>query len=212
MNTTAEDIYRIYHKEVNLAAGRHVKTVKNFDKAKAKNTWVHFEKCAGFINRNRGQVNPDIFIKSIAEYYEGWFDPKYLTGHKSIRNYKEYVKKRETEASPEHIRSELLRSIAFIAEYCKPKKIDFFQYLAEGQYMIPTVLKHYNAGSVSIYFLCALGGFRDILNGFPPDVTYDYLPNFEEDYPVKRMRIISNPKTKKISENIEIIIQKLIYK
>lgn len=210
--TSPEDIYRIYHREVNLAAGRKVRTVKNFDKAKAKDSWVHFEKCAGFINRNKGQVNPEIYVKSIAEYYEGWFDPKFLTGHKSIRNYKEYIKAKEEESNPEHIKIELMRSIAFISKYCKSKSIEFDQYLGEGHYLIPTVLKHYNAGSISIYFLCALNGFGDILNSFPQDMVFDYLPNFKEEYPIKRMRIINNPDTRKISENLEIVIQKMIYK
>jgi hypothetical protein len=212
MNTTAEDIYTIYHRETNLAAGRIVKTVKNFTNAKAKDTWVHFEKCANFITRNRGQVNAKIFIKSLAAYYEGWFDPKFLGGQRSIKIYKEYVKTQEEVANPAHIRTELLRSIAFVSKYCKTRGIDFDTYIMEDQYLIPTILKHFNAGSVSLYFMSSVAGMKETLESFPQDVVYDYIPTFNDTYPIYRMRILSNKDTKNIADNLELLIKKLIYK
>jgi hypothetical protein len=206
-----EDVYQVFHQETNLASGRRVRRVKNFSNAQSKPTWVHFIRCADWINRNRGQVDLQLYMKALADYYEGWFDPKALGGIKATRIYKTYIKDMDEQSTPEYMRQSLLRSIKFVANYCKSSELDdLSDYLSEDLNMIPTVLRHYNAKSVSMYFLAAMGDFREYAAAYPKDAVTDYIPDLEDDYPVYRMRILHNPDLKKIATNIEQLTNQLI--
>jgi len=208
---TAEDIYRIWHKETNLAKGRRVKTVKNFSKAKSKDTWQYFEFCAGFINRNAGHVNEILYIRSLAKYFDGWFDPRFLGTPKVIKIYKDYIKELESHSSKKQIKEAILRSIKTVVQYCKSKELkDLYEYMSDDLYLIPTSLKHLNGGAISVYFLAAVPNILDIFEAYPKDCIDDYIPDFVENYSVYRSRIISKDELNKISENLEYIIEKMI--
>lgn len=208
-----EDIYRVYHREVNAAVGRSVRTVKNFDKIKSNPAWAHFERCAQFVNRNNGQVDYRIYLRALAIYFQGWFDPKHLTGSKSIAIYRSYINDRETQHSPEAIKRLLLTSIDFVVSYCKKHELSSLsQYLSEDLNLIPTIAKHYSAGSVSTYFLAAIEDFIYMLDNYPSDVVYDYFSSFKTDYTSHRMRLIHTPELHKISKNLALIIDQLIEK
>ena len=211
--TTPEQIYALFHKETNLVKGRAVKAVKNFDKARMKDSWKHFEYCAGFINRNAGHVDVELYIKALARHFEGWFDPNHLGSPKSIKIYREYVDELAKHSSKEEIRMSVLKSIKFVVEYCQDRGIrDIYEYMSEDMYLIPTVLKHLNAGSISMYFIAAVPNSRDVINAYPKDCRDDYIPNFNEEYPVYRMRVLATDSLDKVCSNMETIVEKMIQK
>jgi len=213
MNLTAEDLYQIYHKETNFAAGRPVRQVKNFENAKKKTTWKHFELLASFVNRNCGQIDGRLYVKSLATFFEGYFDPSLFCTPKATKIYKEYITEISMEATPESIKKHLLRSIKFIVKYCRQKNIkNLCEYMNEDMYFIPTSLKHLDAGSISMYFLAAIKNLRVYIDSYPIDCKMDYLPNFDEDYSKYRMRLISVRDLKKIWDNVEEIIDDILSK
>ena len=210
MEITTEDLYREWHKQINLIKGRHVRPVKNFSKAKSKETWKSFIYCTNFINRNCGQIDYILYIKSLAEYYNGWIDPKFLGNHQSITIYKDFIKKIDLESSTKHIIECLRNSIIFVVKYCRSKGFcDLSEYVSEDIYLISTLIKHLNAGSISIYFLAAIPEFDIIWLNYPIDVRMDYFPNFDKKFKLARIRLVSQ-KELSVWLKIDKIVNKMI--
>jgi len=211
MSLTPEELYQIYHRETNEAKGRHVRTVKNFDNAKAKSSWKHFELLSNFIERNCGQINGRIYIKSLATFFEGWFEPSIFCTPKGTKIYKEYIANTTEDGSPENIKKHLLSSIKFIVKYCREKNIkSLCEYMNEDLYFIPTVLKHLDAGSVSMYFLVAIKNIRVYIQSYPIDTRMDYIPEFDNDYGKYRMRLVNVRDLQKLYDNVEEIIDEIL--
>lgn len=209
----AEQIYNLFHKETNLVKGRPVKSVVNFENAKSASHWPFFVRCADFINRNSGQVDYKIYIRALAKYFNGWFDPKLLGSQQSIKIYKNYLNQIEDEKNPEFIKGSIISSTKFVIEYCQQHNIICLDdYLNEDNLLIPTVIKHLNAGSISFYFLACIKNFNIIFESYPSDCKKDYFPNFVEKYSLFRTRIVANPELLKISQNIGGTIEKILQK
>jgi hypothetical protein len=213
MKITPEEVYSLWHKEINKAKGRNVRKVKNFDKAKEKEDWKYFELCSNLINKSQGHVDPNIYIKSIAEHYEGYFQPKLLISRKSIKIYNLHNKIVNLNTSEEFIIESIKKSIKFIVKYCRENDIkNLYDYLSEGSILIPTPLKHLSAGSISLYFLFSIPNIKIVLGGYPKDSINEYIKNLDEDFNTHRSRIMAYSSTRKISKNLEEIIFKLINK
>lgn len=207
IDLTPEELYRAYHRETNLAAGRVVKTVNNFDKAKNKPEWQFFIHCTNVINRNSGQIDYKIYMKSLAEHHKGWFKPDILGSTKSLAIYKQYIRQLENDSSVDYITKSLLQSINFVIKYCKENEITSFEeYLNKDINLIPIILKHYNAGSISLYFLSSISDFREICSSYPQDCVFDYLADIDNKYSTYRIRVLSIERLKNIVVNLEQII------
>ena len=213
MKITPEDIYSTWHREVFRVQGKRVRGVKNFANAQAKDNWVYFVRCADMVNRNCGQIDYRIFVQSLAEYYEGWFDPARLIARSSIKIYKTHTAITENRVKEHDVHTSLCKSIDFIATYCVENDLkEFCDYLSEGQHLIPTILKHYYSGSVSINLLASINSFELIVDSYPKDVVSEYIGENKEKMQKARSRILVYDKTRKIAEKLEDVITALINK
>lgn len=213
MPINAENLYQVFHRETNLVKGINVRTVQNFENIKSTKYWPFFESAANLINRNNGHIDPTLFIKSLAIYFKGWFNPEFLASRKSITIYKEYIAQQEQEMSEEFIKSEIIRSIKFIALFCIEHNLnELSDYLSHDINLIPTIMKHIVAGSISYYYLASIESLMMIIDGYPKDTKDDYLPNFEEKLNSFRSRIIFNSNLKQFTSNIECKTNELIQK
>lgn len=211
--TSAEQLYQIFHKETNLVKGINVRLVQNFDNIKSSKYWPFFESASNLINRNNGHIDATLYIRSLAIFFKGWFNPEFLTSRKSITIYKNYLEQQEQEMSEEFIKSEIVRSVKFIAQFCIENNLnELSDYLSHDINMIPTLMKHIVAGSISYYYLACLDSLLMIIDSYPQDAKDDYLPNFEQKLNIFRSRIIYNNIQGLIPKNIENITNELIQK
>ena len=119
-NITAEMIYNECHKQMfYYSKGVYPKTIKNFNKAKEKDTWNYYERFAKMVHDNNGQIDYKLYIKSLAEFYEGFFNPKMLTHPKGIKIYRQTVKLNNLKCDKEDIYKSVLISIKYVINYCK---------------------------------------------------------------------------------------------
>ena len=211
---TPEQIYQLYHKYTFFFKNNtYPRVIENFDNAKEKDTWIYFTRCSDMIDRNAGQINPDIYVYSIAKFFEGWFDPKILTSPKGIKIYKSHVELINLNNEKEAIEKGVLHSIKFVNTFCHENNINNFnEYINHNKEIIPTLLKHYNAGSITIHFLAMIPNILYILKQSPQDVIDEYISTFKENYPNIRALFIHNEKLRNISDNLEQIINESIKK
>jgi len=211
----AETIYKVWHRETFKAKGTHVREVKDFSKAKSKPTWEYFESFEYFMDRNNGALDLEIYMKALAEYHEGYFNPMLLGTQKSIKIYKNFVKENLAKVENDEVdmKAEILRSIKFIVGFCHENNVaSFGEYISHDKYLIPSLLKHYNAGSVSPFFLACIDNFNIILTNFAQDAVDEYVSDFEDWYYRYRIKVRGNKECKKISDNLELIVKKYLKK
>lgn len=211
----AETIYKIWHRETFKAKGINVREVKNFDNAKSKPSWDYFENFVFFMERNNGSLDLDLYMEALAEYYKGYFNPAILGTQQSIKLYKDYVKQKKIniENDKADMKVEILKSIKFIVGFCKKHGLNTFdEYISHDMYLIPSLLKHYNAGSISPFFLACIDNLNIILTNFAKDAVVEYISDFEEWYYRYRIKIRGNEDCRKISDNLEIIVEKYLKK
>ncbi len=213
---TSEDLYTLWHRETFKAKGTRVRKVKNFDKAKASGNWEYFESFSLFVKRNNGSIDPELYMRAVALHFGGYFKPSLLGSQKTIKIYKNYIQEMKDNAdttSEVNIKEEILKSIKFINKFCRKRGLkSFSEYLEHDMYMIPSIIKHYNAGSISIYFLSSIDNFPIILTNYPTDVIKDYMGNFNSEFGKYRLRVMTNEHTKRIAKNLEEIFEKCLKK
>lgn len=212
---TPEQCYNVYHIETNLANGRRVRAIKNFDKARKRDDWSYFVSFSQKCNRNAGILNYETFISILAKHYNGWFSPKSLISPKSIKLYKSYIRKQELSTSDESIKANILKSLKYLVKYCKENNFNSFeQYLMEGTYVVPTMAKDLNSGNVSKYLFACVSDMVSILESYPSDIRSEFFTEFIEEFSKLRLRVMSNDdkSIKDLSMNFSTIFKKLINK
>ena len=208
---TPEELYSLWHFETNRVKGRIVRRVKNFEQAKKRETWKHFELLSSFVRRNHGHVDGAIYIRALAERFGGWFDPKIFCKPRATKIYKEHVEKLRVDTDPDSIREHVMHSIKFVVRFCKAKGLsDIYEYLSDDACLIPTMLKHLSAGSISMYFLASISEIRGVVAGYPQDCIDDYASTFEEDYAVHRTRLVALGRKSKEFEKLYINVENIV--
>jgi len=206
---TPEKLYSIWYTHLNRQRGiAFSKQIKNFDKIRERPYWKDFERCAQFINRNNGQVDAELYVESLFNFFNGNVKTDILATLKSIQIYKAFLNSREKLNDEDFIKSEILRSLNFILAYCKKHKLnDIYEYFIEDLNLIPTMFRHLNGKSISLYFLACFDNIELIVCNFPPDVIHDYYPNFFNDFKLYRSRVINKISLNKLRINLEKIIK-----
>jgi hypothetical protein len=210
---TAEECYAEWHRAIQLSRGIHVRTMKNFKNARAKDTWIYFEKFARLCNKNAGQMDYKLFFVALVDHFKGYIPPKEIPTMKSIKIYKSYVRSLNLDNDPNKVKESLLNSLRFVIIFMienDMEKLD--DYVLHNQHIIPSVFKHYNAGSISIHFLCSIPNFDTMIKSYPQDVVSEYIPNFEEDYKVYRSRLMAHEdKTvQNVINNLEVLLKRAL--
>lgn len=209
---TAEEIYNEYHKQTFYAQkGIYPKAIKNFDKQKEKDAWAYFERFANMVNDNGGQIDYKLYIHALTKFYQGRFNPKMLSHPKGIKIYRNYVNVLNSTVDDDKIVDSALRGIQFSINYCLENGIpDFDGYVFENQNLIPTLAKHFRAGSICKFYLALIPNIKLIIGGFPADVQRDYFETFLSEYTTTRALTIAQPKLRNISDNIESLFNSLV--
>jgi hypothetical protein len=210
---TAEMCYAEWHRVNQLSKGIRVRAMKNFEKARSKDTWMYFEKLATLCNRNAGRMDYKLYFAAMSEQYSGYIPPNVVSTMKSLKIYKSYVRSLNLNNDPQAVTDSVLTSFKFVIEYMHSRELENLDmYLMEGCNIIPTILKHYNAGSVSIHFLCCINNFNTILASFPADVIAEYIPNFEEEYVKYRSRLmgLDDKVVQLIINNLEVLVKRAL--
>ena len=212
---TPEQIYQKWFEELNKTRGvKFSRKIKNFEKIKSSERWKYFEACSNLVNRNINQLDYNLYIEALFDFYKTYFNPQFLVSRKSLAIYRSYIDLKETTESPEQIKQSILSSIRFVTTFCKENEIkNFGQYLNYGAFTIPVILQHYISGSISLYFLAAIPDFILIANGsYPKDVITDYLKkDFVDKYHTFRARIVFHKQNLgPLFNNIEEIINKIL--
>jgi hypothetical protein len=212
---TPEECYNLYHKKTNEVQGRRVRSIKNYENAQKRDDWSYFVSFAKKCNRNAGMLNPETFISILAKHYKGWFHPKCLISHKSIKLYKSYIKKQDLSTNDEAIKENILKSLKYLVKYCKESNIsNFTNYFLEGQYVMPTLAKDLTSGNISKYLLACVSDAPALLDSFPPDIKSEFFIEFIEEYPKLRLRVLSNKdkSIKSLATNFDKMLKELINK
>ena len=208
MNVTPEECYAYWHKQYHKYEGKIVRGVKNFNKVHQRAYWCYFEQFANLVNRNAGHLNYKLFITALADQYEGYYHPSVLMKRRSIRIYNSYIKEIEFKSTDEDIKNQLVLSLRYIIDFCKERKITKFDdYLFHDRKMIPSILKHLCAGSVSPYFLACIPSFDEVIQSYPQDMIDEYLSEFKTNYGVYRLRLVNsehNMVKKFVNKNVDL--------
>jgi len=209
----AEEIYSLWHKEIFKAKGKHVRPIKNFDKARNSGKWKYFEGFSSFLERNNGYIDPDIYMRALAEHFKDFFPPAVLGSQKSIKIYKDYQKQMEEDSNFDSIRKEIIDSIKFIVKFSRKNKLKTLsEYISHDMYLIPSILKHYDAKSISMYFIACIDNFPIMMTNYAADVVADYGKEVKEKYDLYRIRVMSSDDTKILAQKVSIVIEKYLQK
>lgn len=215
----AEEIFNIWRREGIMAKNPSVPWVKdtsNFDNAKSKQSWKHFEMFASIMNRNSGLIDCERYIRFLSRQMKGLFNPVDLCSRKSIALYKKMLEAEKMESSPDMIEAKLRKSIVFIVNFCVERKLKSFEeYLMDDMEMIPSVFKHVSSGQVFFEVFACINEILKYTNRIPNDVLNEYFISREQffhDNNRDRMRINNNERLKKLAQNFVKIVNGLILK
>ena len=211
-NVSPEEVYECWLRISLQRKGICPRKVKDFSKARARDSWKMFEKCADFINRNDGQIELQKYMSALSAKLDGRVDPKVLGTLFSSKVYREYVARMEQETSEAFIFDEIKRSVKFVVEFILEEKLQSFSdYLNVGSMMFPMVLKHLRGGSISWYMVACIPSFDMVVSCYPVDVMKDFFPDFEEKYALFRNRVVAQKKNAFLN-NVERIIDEVVKK
>ena len=211
---TILDLYNEFRKQTFFVKKNiYPKPVKSLENISNQEQLVHFEKFKVMVESNAGMIDWRLYIKSLAIHYKGWFKPSKLNSLKAIKIYKTYVILENENKSGNIIYRNVLDSIKFIVNYCKENNIkNFDDYINDNITIIPTILKHHKAGSISSNFLSIIPNIKIILNSFPKDCVDQFCKPFFMEYESIRMRTIKIEQIRKIDNCLDKIIDNLIVK
>jgi hypothetical protein len=210
---TPEACYAEWHRQIQLSRGVRARAMKNFAKAQAKDTWIYFERFAQLCNKNAGQMDYKLFLSALVEHFKGYVPPKEIPTMKSIKIYKSYVKLLNLQNDPVKVKQSILSSLKFVINFMRENDMHVLNdYLMDNHNIIPSVLKHYNAGSISIHFLCCVPNFNTMIASYPTDVVDEYITNFDEDYRKYRSRLVSTDDkvVQSIINNLEVLLKRAL--
>jgi hypothetical protein len=173
---------------------------------------TNFKKFISIVERNDGHVDWKLMIEALADFFEGWFNPMFLSQPKGIKIYKNYIRERET-LKKENILIEVKKNLRFIIEYINNTDLSSIdEYLTEGQYLLPTLGKHLSSGSISPYFLVTVPDIKTIINSFPPDMKAEYFTEFLENFDLYRAKMLKNNVLRNLSDKFYKIINNKLKK
>lgn len=150
-----EEIYNEFHKQTFfMRNGVYPKTIKNFDNLYTDERKInHLKYFVKFLERNRETVDWKLYIFALAKVLKNSFELKHLGKFAANKIYRDYISSLQIDKdNPEVIYNEIVNSLKVLSGYLKENELTWDNYLNLNDNIIPTVLKHIYAGSVSLYF------------------------------------------------------------
>lgn len=217
MKELTKKIYEEFHRQKFFhRKGYYPKRIKNFDKLKEKypESWKNAELFSEMVERNAGKIDYSIFIEALVNNLGQSASTSDLPTRKAIKIYKNYIKDMDRKAGEKEIYQKFLDSVRFVTDYCAERDMDFNDYLDKGSYGLPQLLKHYNAGSISLYFIAMIPSIWYDLESYPSDAI-DFLVDrnkFDDDFYLALSRIQNDDSFKKWERDFYNKINRVIEK
>lgn len=210
---TPEEIANIYHREtIFVSKGFYPRKIVNFASQKSSDNWVYFERFAVLCCQNGGQLDPDLYITALAQFYKGWFEAKLLCQRSSIKIYNNYIEKMKCVSSVSDITNQIKNSLSFIIKHMFINKLENFNsYMSNNINLVPDIAKHYYSGNVSIYFLAMIPDIEIFLkNILDSGIAQTYFCDILDcRYSLRdiRRKVLRYPEMIKIFDNLDKIIE-----
>lgn len=207
---TAEQLYNLYHKIVfHYEKGFYPKDVKNFEKAKSRKDWIYFQKLSELIERTgKDHIDPEFYIKCLVDFFKGRFPAKMLVHLKGFKIYKMAKQEQNNEQDLSIVREKVLKSLKFTINFMKENNIKTIEdYIMSNSMLIPDIASHLYSGSISRQFFAILPNIENKIKLFPPDVKIEYFDKIEEWLPRTRLIVGRDEKLRKLSANIDKVVQ-----
>jgi hypothetical protein len=175
---TIEEIYNEYHRETMYASKNvYPKSIKNFDKVLNDQNIELLKKFQNVIKLGDESLNWKIYIKACSLYFKGRFDLKVLGSFKGNKIYRDYLRYNDLnfEKNNDEIKDEIIKSLQFLTQYLKDSNTSLKDYFFNRDSIIPIMLKHIHAGSISTYLYSCLNMNKiyKIFIDIPDDVFYE---------------------------------------
>lgn len=168
MKLTPEEVYQEWHRmSIFIMKGIYPKRIVNFEVAKSKPSWIYFVKFSDMCNRTQ-MIDYKDFIKILAEFHNGGFNPSELVKAHSIKIYKNKINYAQMQES---IDDSIKRSFSFVKEYMINNGVEKFEdYFNEGGLIFPTFIKHFRMNKISKCFLDRIPYVQRIVQQLPEDI------------------------------------------
>jgi len=182
-----EEIYDCYHRETFFAQRSfYPKSIKNFNKILTPEKTELLKKFQKFIIRNQEMVDWKLYVKACASYFKRNFDLKVLgslNANKIYRTYVEYVKIGDSK-TPDQIYDEVISSLKFLKEFIADNRLTFKDYFYNRDDIIPVIIRHLYAGTVSFSFYACLDPITcfKIFQDIPDDVFFEMFKCSRNDF------------------------------
>lgn len=211
---TYEDVIQEFHKQtIFQKTGSYSRSIINFETTKYNEHKLMFEKFVQFIYRNNGQVDWKLMIEALADFFNGWFHPMFLSNPKGIKIYRNYIREKENKTNNDAIYKEVVKSVRFVSNYIiKGNLRDIDAYFMEDQYLLPSMGKHLLAGSISPFYLACIPDIKTLLQSYPVDVREEYFSDFLENLEAHKIKILKIKKLRDFSDNFYKSMKNLINK
>lgn len=156
---TIELIYNEFHKQKWYALnGIYPRTIKNFSSIYSNKTkYEYLVRFQNLLKRSGGMIDWKLYIYANAQLLKERFDLKQLgtlSGTKIYRNYMLY--KLKDSSTEDIIYNDIITNLQFLSAYCKENNFKFKDYILENASLIPLLLIHLYAGTISLYFYSCL--------------------------------------------------------
>ena len=209
-SVTPEILYDEYRRQALLKRkGIHAKAMKDFSKARENPNWVHYVRLAKLVNDNGGHVDYRVYMEALVEFFDGFVPDRLMPTQKAIRIYKNYVTRMNCERNnSEGIERGVIRSLRNVAAFMRSEGLGTFdEYASHNASMIPTLAKHFSAGTVTKHFLALVPRLDLVLGQYPQDIRDEYFTGvIGGEYDQLRVSLFRQEKLKRISDNLERLV------
>ena len=207
---TPEILYEEYRRQALFKRkGVHPRPMKDFSKVRENPSWVHYVRLAKLVNDNDGHLDYRIYMEALVDFFDGFVPDRVMPTQKAIRIYKNYVTRMNCEReNRDAVEAGVIRSLKNVTSFMKERGMRTFdEYASHNSSMIPTMAKHFSAGSVTKHFLALIPRLDLVLRQYPQDINDEYFADFVgREYEQLRVSLFTHDKMKRISDNLEALI------
>lgn len=205
---TPEHIYELYHRYAILKTkGVVPRPVSDFSRIKASGDWIHLERAARVLSNSNGNVDPELFIETLVNFYKGFFPLERLTHITSFKIYSTKVELINSAHDIADVKRLISANVDFVVKFCVETGIfDLDGYLRHDIDLIPSMAVHLGSGRISVYFLACVNDLMRVVSEYPPDVVEEYLRDFLTKREGLRRSVLFDGSIRKFSDNMEKVI------